>query len=72
MKKIVLLGVLCACGLAVCAQNLDWKSATHYKKATAKEQLTKRFTQYVKFDTQCDDEFHHDNPNGKVVPVHKH
>ena len=39
----------------VSAQVTDWKAATHYNKAAAKEQLTRRFTKYVTFDTQSDD-----------------
>ncbi|MBP5616333.1 MAG: peptidase T [Elusimicrobiaceae bacterium] len=54
MKKLFF--CLLAGTLALTAQaQSDWKSDTHYKKADAKEQLIKRFTDYVTFDTQSND-----------------
>ena len=53
--KQLLAALLCACALSAGAQVTDWKIATHYNKQTAKEQLTKRFTHYVTFDTQASD-----------------
>ena len=50
MKKI-LIAVLCALTCNAMAQVTDWKIATKYDKKSAKEQLTKRFTRYVTFDT---------------------
>lgn len=55
MKRTLLLTLLCACALSASAQVTDWKIATKYNKQTAKEQLTKRFTHYVTFDTQSSD-----------------
>lgn len=60
MKKI-LIAVLCALTCNAMAQVTDWKIATKYNKKAAKEQLTKRFTHYVTFDTQSD-------PTAKQVP----
>lgn len=54
MKKLFV-ALLCACALSAGAQVTDWKIATQYNKQTAKEQLTKRFTHYVTFDTQSSD-----------------
>ena len=51
MKKL-LTPLLCALALSAGAQVTDWKNVTKYNKQTAKEQLTKRFTNYVTFDTQ--------------------
>ena len=53
MKKLLLCTFLCACALSAGAQVTDWKIATKYNKSAAKEQLTKRFTRYVTFDTQA-------------------
>ncbi|MBR5151621.1 MAG: peptidase T [Elusimicrobiaceae bacterium] len=55
MKKLV---TLCVCALCVAAQAqvTDWKVATKYDKKSAKEQLIKRFTNYVTFDTQASDQ----------------
>lgn len=52
MKKWLTLLVTCALAFPASAQVLDWKASTHYDKADARAQLTKRFTQYVTFDTQ--------------------
>ena len=60
MKKLVILlcfALACHAG----AQVTDWKIASKYDKKSAKEQLIKRFTHYVTFDTQSD-------PNAKQVP----
>lgn len=54
MKKL-LVTLLCIGALSASAQVTDWKMATQYNKQTAKEQLIKRFTKYVTFDTQSDD-----------------
>lgn len=54
MKK-VLAGFCCALAVSVSAQVTDWKTVTQYDKKSAKEQLTKRFTHYVTFDTQSND-----------------
>ncbi len=51
MKKLFV-PLLCACALSASAQVTDYKIATQYNKQTAKEQLTKRFSHYVTFDTQ--------------------
>lgn len=51
MKKLLAL-FCCALALTAGAQVTDWKVATQYNKKSAKEQLTKRFTHYVTFDTQ--------------------
>ncbi len=56
MKRALLLAFLCACVLHAGAQVTDWKIATHYKPSATKEQLIKRFTNYVTFDTQASDE----------------
>ncbi len=55
MKRALLLTLLCACALNAGAQVTDWKIATKYKPSAAKEQLIKRFTNYVTFDTQSSD-----------------
>ncbi len=52
MKKWLVGALLGALTLSVNAQVTDWKTTTHYQKSTAKEQLIKRFTHYVTFDTQ--------------------
>ncbi len=52
MKKLLAVLVVCALAFPAGAQVLDWKHSTHYNKQTAKDQLTKRFTEYVTFDTQ--------------------
>lgn len=55
MKKwgsCILAGLL---AVSAAAQVTDWKTSTKYNKSAAKEQLIKRFTQYVTFDTQSDD-----------------
>ena len=54
MKKLFV-ALLCACALSASAQVTDYKIATQYNKQTAKEQLTKRFSHYVTFDTQSSD-----------------
>ena len=51
MKKLLTL-LLCVLAFSASAQVTDWKTVTKYNKQTAKEQLTKRFTNYVTFDTQ--------------------
>ena len=51
MKKLLTL-LVCALAFPAGAQVTDWKTVTQYNKQTAKEQLTKRFTRYVTFDTQ--------------------
>ncbi len=56
MNKWLLTGICCALTLTVGAQVTDWKVATKYDKKSAKEQLTKRFTHYVTFDTQSNDQ----------------
>lgn len=56
MKKTLLCFLLCACTMGASAQVTDWKIATQYDKKAAKEQLTKRFTHYVTFDTQSSDQ----------------
>ncbi len=53
MKHITLGIVACLLAGVASAQVADWKSVTQYNKAAAKEQLTKRFTHYVTFDTQA-------------------
>ncbi|MBO5911465.1 MAG: peptidase T [Elusimicrobiaceae bacterium] len=55
MKRALLLALLCVYALHVGAQVTDWKITTKYKKSAAKEQLIKRFTHYVTFDTQSSD-----------------
>ena len=51
-----------ACVAALClpifvqAQDLEWKTVTKYNKAETKKQLTDRFTKYVTFDTQSNDQ----------------
>ena len=60
MKKLIAL-LCCAVACNALAQVTDWKAATKYDKKSAKEQLTKRFTHYVTFDTQSD-------PNAHKVP----
>ena len=51
-----------ACVAALClpifvqAQDLEWKTVTKYNKAEAKKQLTDRFTKYVTFNTQSNDQ----------------
>ncbi len=51
-----------ACVAALClpifvqAQDLEWKTVTKYNKAEAKKQLTDRFTKYVTFNTQFNDQ----------------
>ena len=55
MKKLLLVYFLCTVAFIAGAQVVDWKSSTKYNKNTVKEQLTKRFTQYVTFDTQSSD-----------------
>ena len=52
MNKLLATGICCAIAITASAQVTDWKSSTRYDKKTAKEQLTKRFTPYVTFDTQ--------------------
>lgn len=52
MKKLALVFLTALLPVLAAAQNLDWKSNTHYKKADAKEQLISRFNKYVTFDTQ--------------------
>ena len=52
MKKLLATGICCVLALTAGAQVTDWKSTTKYDKKTAKEQLIKRFTHYVTFDTQ--------------------
>ncbi len=54
MKKL-LAAILCIGAFSANAQVTDFKIATKYNKQTAKEQLTKRFTKYVTFDTQSSD-----------------
>ena len=54
MKKLLAAAFCCTLTLGVSAQVTDWKIATKYDKKSAKEQLTKRFTHYVTFDTQSD------------------
>jgi len=61
MKKLAAAMFCCALAFAASAQVTDWKVATKYDKKSAKEQLTKRFTHYVTFDTQSD-------PAAKKVP----
>lgn len=61
MKKLLATVFCCTLVLGVSAQVTDWKIASKYDKKSAKEQLTKRFTHYVTFDTQSD-------PNAKQVP----
>lgn len=59
MTKLTKAVLLIACALApitASAQDMDWKSITRYDKAAAKKQLTQRFTKYVTFDTQSNDE----------------
>lgn len=58
MKKLAKAVLLTACALAPLvagAQQMDWKSVTRYNKTDAKKQLTLRFTKYVTFDTQSND-----------------
>lgn len=51
-----------ACVAALClpifvqAQDLEWKTVTKYNKAESKKQLTDRFTKYVTFNTQSNDQ----------------
>ena len=52
MKKLLVVLCTYALALSASAQVTDWKSSTKYDKKAAKEQLTKRFTHYVTFDTQ--------------------
>ncbi len=52
MNKLLATGICCVLALTAGAQVTDWKSSTHYNKKSAKEQLIKRFTHYVTFDTQ--------------------
>lgn len=52
MRKLAFTLLAGLCALPLAAQVTDWKTATKYNKNTAKEQLTKRFTHYVTFDTQ--------------------
>lgn len=52
MKKLLAVLLTGALAFPVGAQVMDWKASTHYNKADAKAQLTKRFTNYVTFDTQ--------------------
>lgn len=54
MRKLALVLTLALLSVSAAAQNLDWKSSTHYKKADAKAQLIERFNKYVTFDTQAD------------------
>ena len=56
MNKYLLAAICCAFAITAGAQVTDWKSATKYDKKSAKEQLTKRFTHYVTFDTQSSDQ----------------
>lgn len=58
MNRFTKTAVLAACTLApltASAQEMNWKAVTRYDKTAAKEQLTQRFTKYVKFDTQSND-----------------
>ncbi len=58
MNTLAKAAVVAACALApisAAAQEMDWKSVTRYDKASAKKQLTERFTKYVTFDTQSSD-----------------
>lgn len=52
MNKFLVAGICCAFAITAGAQVTDWKSITKYDKKSVKEQLTKRFTHYVTFDTQ--------------------
>lgn len=54
MKKLLIACLIALLPVTVTAQNLDWKSNTHYKKSEAKEQLIAHFNKYVTFDTQAD------------------
>lgn len=54
MKKLLIAAGLCL-ALPLCAAAQDWKSAAKYNRLEAKEKLTKRFTEYVQFDTQSDE-----------------
>ncbi len=59
MKNLLKLFFFALClalsSLAI-AQDIDWKKATNYDKTAAKKQLTQRFTDYVTFDTQSNDQ----------------
>jgi len=61
MKKLLMACLIALLPITVTAQNLDWKSNTHYKKSDSKEQLIARFNKYVTFDTQA-------NPAANKVP----
>lgn len=52
MNKFLVAGICCVFALSASAQVTDWKTSTKYDKKSTKEQLTKRFTHYVTFDTQ--------------------
>ena len=59
MNKLIQTAAVAAAALlplAAAAQEMDWKSVTRYDKAQAKKQLTERFTKYVTFDTQSNDQ----------------
>lgn len=62
MKRLLILTAALLLPLVAVAQ--DWKSLARYNRLEAKEKLTKRFTEYVTFDTQSD-------PNATAVPSTK-
>lgn len=55
VKILLLITCLGLAGLAS-AQDIDWKKTTNYDKTAVKKQLTQRFTNYVTFDTQSNDQ----------------
>ena len=55
MRKLLTVLSCALMAATLSAQVTDWKTATGYNKKAAKEQLIKRFTHYVTFDTQSND-----------------